>query len=77
MHYWIDGGNVIWMALCWIAGVALFVALLLFLLSAARALSRNNHSPEAILKRRYAAGAIDTEEYERRLAELSKTRSAA
>ena len=67
----------IWMVISWIAGIALFVAVLMLLLSAAGALSRDSQSPEAVLRRRYAAGEIDTEEYERRLAELRKTKNAA
>jgi putative membrane protein len=34
--------------------------------------SREDDSPETILKRRYARGEIDREEYERRLADLRK-----
>ncbi|MEO8520182.1 MAG: SHOCT domain-containing protein [Acidobacteriota bacterium] len=33
---------------------------------------RGEDSPEAILKRRYAHGDVDREEYERRLADLRK-----
>jgi hypothetical protein len=34
-------------------------------------------SPNEILRNRYAAGEIDTQEYARRLAELNKTKPAA
>jgi putative membrane protein len=65
------------MVVFWIAGLILFIAVVMLFMSAAGALSRNNDSPQAILQRRYAAGEIDTDEYERRIAELRKTRSAA
>jgi putative membrane protein len=65
------------MVVFWIAGLILFIAVVMFFMSAAGALSRNNDSPQAILQRRYAAGEIDTDEYERRIAELRKTRRAA
>jgi uncharacterized membrane protein len=61
----------------WIACFVFFAVVLLFLLSAAGALSRYNESAESILKRRYAAGEVDAEEYRQRLAELSKPRNAA
>ena len=66
----------IWMMFSWLIGIALFAALLWFLFSVARP-SPGNQSPEALLKRRYATGEIDTEEYERRLAVLRKTKDAA
>ena len=76
MHYWF-GGHVIWMAISWIVGVALLTGLMWLLLLALRERSEPTDSPEAILRRRFASGELDTEEYERRLAELRKTKSAA
>ena len=76
MPYWFDGGHMIWMALWWFIGIGLFVVLLWVLLGVVRP-SQPDQSPEAILRRRYASGEIDTEEYERRLAALRKTKSSA
>ena len=76
MPYWFDGGHMIWMALWWLIGIGLFVLLLGVLFGAIRSF-QPDQSPERILKRRYAAGEIDTEEFERRLAELRKTKDAA
>lgn len=77
MHYWFFGGHMIWMMIWWIAIIGLFIALVGFVFSTFGRLSESNESPETVLRRRYAAGEIDTAEYERRLAELSKTRDAA
>ena len=77
MHDWIIGRTMIGVGLWWIACFVLFALVVLFLLSAAGALSRYNEPAETILKRRFAAGEIDSEEYRKRLAELSKPRNAA
>lgn len=77
MHDWINGGHMMGMWFWWIAFFVFFAVVVLFLLSTAGALSRSNESAEAILKRRYAAGEITTEDYRQRLAELSKPRNAA
>ena len=63
-----------WMGLWWILGLAV---LLLFVWVMARmagstGAGRTEESPEAILKRRYARGDIDREEFERRLTDLRK-----
>ena len=76
MPYWFDGGHMIWMALSWLIGIGLFVLLVLFIAGTIRP-SQPNESPDTILRRRYAAGEIDTEEFERRLAVLHKTKDAA
>ena len=75
--YWFDGGHMIWMMFSWLIGIGLLVALLWFLFNTFRPSSPVNESPEAILKRRYAAGEIDTDEYERRFAVLRKSKDAA
>jgi putative membrane protein len=75
MPYWFDGGHMIWMTLSWLIGIGLFVALLWVLFRAVRP-GAADQSPEAILRRRYAAGEIDTEELERRLTTLRKGRDA-
>jgi putative membrane protein len=63
-----------WMGLWWIIGLA---ALLAFIWVIARvagspASPRGVDPPETILKRRYARGEIDREEFERRLSDLRK-----
>jgi uncharacterized membrane protein len=61
------------MWLWWIVAIGLLV---LFVWAIARAAApqspRAEDSPEAILKRRYASGEIDREEYERTLVDLRK-----
>jgi putative membrane protein len=76
MPYWFDGGHMIWMTLWWLIGIGLFVVLLWVLVGAIRP-TQADQSPETILRRRYASGEIDTEEYERRLGALRKTKDAA
>ena len=77
MHYWVLGGHMFWMMIWWVAVIGLLIALAGFLFSTFGRSSESNESPKTILRRRYAAGEIDTDEYERRLAELSKTSNAA
>ena len=79
MHYWFNGGHMIWMGVSWIILFGFFAALVWLLFSAARdrTPSADSAEPEAILRRRYAAGEIEADEYERRLAELRKTKDAA
>jgi putative membrane protein len=60
----------VWMALSWLVGIGLFAMLIWLLVNARPA---GNYSPEEILRRRYAAGEIETEEYKRRREELRKT----
>ena len=76
MPNWFDGGHMIWMTLWWLIPIGLFVALLWVLFRSGRP-SEIDRSPETILRRRYAAGEIDTEEFERRLASLRKGKGAA
>ena len=79
MPYWFNGGHMIWMTLWWLVGIVFLVTLVWVLVRAMSAgqIGHVDQSPETILKRRYAAGEIDTEEFERRLATLRKTKSAA
>ena len=63
-----------WMWLWWIFGLVVLV-LFVWVISrgaAGSALTRGDDSPETILKRRYARGEMDREEYERRLTDLRK-----
>lgn len=68
------GEHMAWMGLWWIGGLALLVLLVWAIVRAAgsSAAPRGEDSPEAILKRRYARGEVDREEYERRLTDLRK-----
>jgi len=61
------------MSLWWLFGLAL-LAVFIWLLSSAsrRGGGDSGESPEAILKRRYARGEIDREEYQRRLEDLRR-----
>jgi uncharacterized membrane protein len=77
MHYWFYGGHMIWMTISWLVGVGLLVTFIWLLVDALRGPSTGNASAEEILRRRYATGEIDTNEYERHLDELRKTKSAA
>ena len=77
MHYWPYGGHMIWMTISWIVGTGLFFALVWLLILAINGRTQTSGSPENILRQRYAGGEIDTEEYERRLGELRKTKTAA
>jgi putative membrane protein len=71
------GAHMGWMWLWWIIGLGVLV---LFVWAIARATGPSTlappagreESPETILKRRYARGEIDHEEYERRLTDLRK-----
>jgi uncharacterized membrane protein len=75
MHYGISAVHSIWMALAWVVAAGLLCACIFLLFSAI--FGRGTTSPDEILRRRYAAGEIDTEEYERRRSELRKTKPAA
>ena len=77
MHYWFYGGHMIWMTISWLVGVGLLFTFIWLLFDALRGPSTGNASAEEILRRRYAAGEIDTNEYEGHLDELRKTKSAA
>ncbi|MDA8122849.1 MAG: SHOCT domain-containing protein [Deltaproteobacteria bacterium] len=68
---WHMGG--VWMVLWWIAGVAVVAAVIWLLASRPRnGPPMDNDSPETILKRRYARGEIDRDEYLRRLEDFRK-----
>lgn len=66
------GGWGVW--LFWLVLIALAVVLLVRLLMPARGgtVGRSPDSPVDILKRRYARGEIRKEEYERKLADLTR-----
>ena len=77
MHYWIDGGRMLWMMISWLLVIGLFTTLLGLLVMSVSRGTASSESPEEILRGRYAAGEIDTQEYERRLEELRKTKQLA
>lgn len=62
-----------WMLLWWGFGIAVFVLLVWVIGRAAAGLPmRDGDTPEQILKRRYARGEIEREEYQRRLEDLRR-----
>ena len=71
---WPMDGHMGGMWLWWLFGLGLLGLLVWALARAGRssASRRDEESPEAILKRRYARGELDEQEYERRLNNLRK-----
>jgi uncharacterized membrane protein len=65
------------MTISWLVGIGLFSMFIWLLVSAINRGPESSSSPEEILRRRFAAGEIENDEYERRLEELRKTKSAA
>ena len=62
-----------WMVLWWLAGIAVLVLLVRLAAGAAWGFSpRGDETPEQILKRRYARGEIERDEYQRRLEDLRR-----
>ena len=62
-----------WMALWWTFVLAFFVLLVWVVARAAGGFpGRADETPEQILKRRYARGEIEREEYQRRLDDLRR-----
>lgn len=62
-----------WMWLWWLFGLGVLVLVVWAIVRAVGSpSSRDGDSPEAILKRRYARGELDEQEYERRLNNLRK-----
>ena len=61
------------MVVWWIVGLAVLMLLVWIVARAAGGPpARTEETPERILKRRYASGEIDREDYERRLDDLRK-----
>jgi putative membrane protein len=72
---WFGGSShMLWMTMGWVVGIAFVVALFWLLFSAARGGIFSADRPEAVLRRRYAAGEIDTDEFQLRLSELRKSK---
>ena len=63
-----------WMGIWWLVGLAVLILLVWTVVGGARwGLGEHREdSPETILKRRYARGDMDRDEYERRLTDLRK-----
>jgi putative membrane protein len=63
-----------WMAFWWISGIAVLLLLVWVITRTAGSGSsgRTDDTPEQILKRRYARGELDRDDYERRLSDVRK-----
>lgn len=61
-----------WMVLWWAFGIAVLVLLVWTITRAAGGFAGGGETPEQILKRRYARGEIEREEYQRRLEDLRR-----
>lgn len=67
------GGMGWWMVIWWLFGIAILVLLVWVIVRAVGGSpGRGEDSPEQILKRRYARGELDREEYQRRLEDLRR-----
>ena len=73
MHGWNGAWPMSWMWVGWLLGLVLVVAVVVILVRAASTGSggaSDRESPEEILKRRFARGEIDEDEYQKRLRAL-------
>ena len=62
-----------WMAVGWLFGLAVLILIVWMVTRAAGGFpGRADDSPEQILKRRYARGEVDREEYDRRLTDIRR-----
>ncbi|MGB7217379.1 MAG: SHOCT domain-containing protein [Vicinamibacterales bacterium] len=62
-----------WMLLWWVGGIFVLLLLVRLVAQAPGGFSpRGDETPEQILKRRYARGEIEREEYQRRLEDLRR-----
>ena len=62
-----------WMVLWWVAGIVVLVLVVRLVAGTTGGFPpRSDETPEQILKRRYAKGEIDREEYQRRLEDLRR-----
>lgn len=66
------GNHMAWMGIWWVLGLAVLIVIVLASLTRQGGGLENDgeDSPETILKRRYARGDMDRDEYERRLTEI-------
>ncbi len=73
MYGWGYGWGMGWMMVLWLVIPIVVLVLLVWALAAfPRTPVREGESPELILKRRYAKGDIDRDEYQRRLDDLRR-----
>ncbi|RME70303.1 MAG: hypothetical protein D6776_11900 [Planctomycetota bacterium] len=76
MSWMHDGWHMAWMGLARVLGIAFLIAIGWWLgrasASSAAPPPAEHESPEQILKRRYARGEIDRQEYERMLEEIRR-----
>jgi putative membrane protein len=73
MNYWDGGTHMGWMAISWIIGLVLVAAVVWPLIRSTRdSRSGANESPEDIVRRRYASGAIDRETHDRMMTDLKR-----
>ncbi|NNE68615.1 MAG: hypothetical protein HKN33_18765 [Pyrinomonadaceae bacterium] len=71
-HIWFGGMHAYW----WIFWVVMIILFLMFLEPIPKKeAKKRRENPLEILKRRYATGEIDTEEYEERKSRLEETNS--
>jgi putative membrane protein len=62
-----------WMVLWWVAGIVVLVVLVRLIAGGTRGVStQSDETPEQILKRRYAKGEINRDEYQQRLDDLRR-----
>jgi len=71
MH-WYGYDHMGWMAIWWVLGAALIVALLWAFVRGTRGRTGDDDTPEKILERRYARGEIDHDTFERMSADLKR-----
>lgn len=69
---WMSGGHMGLMALWWIVVLVAIVAIVWFAAAAGRGRGAGDASAEQQLKKRYAAGEIDRETYQRMLDDLRR-----
>ena len=68
------GNHMAWMGIWWVLGLMVLIVLVWASLARQDGKPENGseESPETILKRRYARGDMDRDDYERRLTELRR-----
>jgi putative membrane protein len=66
------GGMGWWMALWWVLALLALVWFVRLVARGGGIAARDDESPEQILKRRYARGEIEREDYQRRLEDLRR-----
>ena len=70
--FWDHSFGMGWMTVSWLVWLVIIVAVAWIATRAMSGGTREDESPESILKRRYAGGDIEREEYERRLSDIRK-----